>query len=93
MQQRIKSRILNLNMTVQESGAVIFEDGVEYSRAEVDTLKKTAPDVDDIKALHSIKGLFGGEIVHEPDPEGALMRERMLPTVLPPYVKPAPQEK
>lgn len=93
MSKRIKSRILNQAMTVHESGAVVFDDGVSYSRSEVDCLKSTGAAPKDILAVHRIKTLFGGEFVHEPDPEAIIERERKSPTVFPPYVKPKKQEQ
>jgi len=58
--KRIHSKLLNETASVADNGAVTFDSGVKYSNIEIETLKGAEPE--DVKAVHWVKGLFGGEV-------------------------------
>ena len=59
---KFHSRILDEIGEVSNDGFVKFNCGVEYTKPEIDVLKNIAPE--DMKGIHLIKSVFGGELVY-----------------------------
>lgn len=57
---RFKSRLLGENATINEDDSVSFDSGVTYAPDEISALKMVS--AQDVKNVHLLKGVFGGEV-------------------------------
>lgn len=79
--KRFRSKILNEVANVADNGSVTFESGVQYSPAEINEIKSARPE--EIKAIHMVKQVFGGDVHFVKDPEAVLQWERSLDVKFP----------
>jgi hypothetical protein len=56
------SRILKEHGEISDDGTVTFESGVVYTKPEIEVLRNIP--ADDIKGIHRLRMLFGGELVY-----------------------------
>lgn len=70
---------------------LIFEDGVCYKMREAMIVSRTKHD-SDLRAIHLVKKMFGGEVIHHSEAEKLTMEERSWFEVVPPVegVDPTP---
>ncbi|MBN1604719.1 MAG: hypothetical protein JW915_24130 [Chitinispirillaceae bacterium] len=77
---RFFSKLLQLSGEVNE-GAVTFSDGTVYTHDEIVVLKKANETKEDIKKIHWVKAVFGGEFEFYGKAEPVKKKEETLNAV------------